>query len=456
MDTLSDAEQADTLSDDADRMQSMKDKLHRIRSEHQGTIDDAKQRRQRLSHELSLTASFRTILIGPQSLTQTVISEAENIQDTADITSSFLEAATTVAQHAEHLAGLADDHNEYNEALNRVEAQAQDVLDETLSLDDNAVQEAKAVHDANNAEPSQLTPLFDVHERRRHRLQERLERLNAFTDEHDDLTSTAEQLQHHAAKIHDHLAGIHDAHASNNPDKAQHDVNELQQHAEALHDHVKEHLASILDITPRDAGLNAYLAALEDAYDAAYQYAQANHDIIIELHDIQSTLQSRIDHLHSIADMLRSAHDDFKTTTRRLKDLLYTEINTEEHCGDDGKVPEDAVPDSLRNEANHLRQRQRTYIRSYTTSLRRASNLFDDTLLAVTQSNEARAHLAQATPETVVSDDVNAFLDDEFTDAYYVTLPDEDDPHRHNDDLTVAQAMKDAIDHIDDAASALR
>lgn len=447
MQTLSDAERADLFDDASQQLAQVKERLEDHRSDHTDALNDALTTQDDLLTELDHITAVTDALIGPDSIPAT-------LQDATEPTKTVERLADTITSHAEHIAWFADKHNDYNETLRSIHDDAHSILNDLLDADD-AITDARSVFNDNNERPRSLKPTFTIHDDKHTRLNDELASLD---DAHyEPETTSVEPLREHAAKIQDHLGGLREARQTGDDDKARHDLTGVQDHAAKLRRFLEDNLAGILDVHPAANGVKAYTARLNAAYDAAYQLAQTKDELARNLRSIHADVKSRANQLTHISDELSKHRHDFTNATRRLKDLLYTEIDTTEHAGSDGFVPSQAIPSSLDDEATHLRQRQRTFIRSYITTLRRAQTLIDPEKLAITPSGDAIQQLNQATTDAIIDDtDLNSYLRAHFSTEYYVSLPDEDDEHRANDPIRVAQRMQDVISTIDDATNALR
>ena len=444
MKTLSDAEQVDLFDNTEQRLATIKEQLEDHRATHTEALNDALTTYEELTDEHEHIHGVTNSVLGEHSI-------AHDIQDAAKPTKTVRHLAQTLAGHADHLAEHAAKHNEYNDALRRIHDDAQTILHDIHDTDD-AIHDAYDTFAANGDQPATLQPAFDIYTERLNRLDNELSQLDNVHYEPSNVD--ANSLSEHAQKIRDHLAGLDDA---DNPDKEHHDFTELKHHAQAIHDTIHDTLASILDVHPSANGVKAYTARVNAAYDAAYHVVQAKHELARQLRDITADLQSKARQLETVSDELSKHRHDFINATRRLKDLLYTEIRTEDHADNHGRVPDNAVPDELHEEAQHLRQRQRAFIRSYITTLRRAQTMISPSRLAITPAYQALHAFDNATTDKLLGDnDLNSYLRDNFTDDYYLSLPDEDDTHRDHDDLRVAQAMNDVITTIDDAINELR
>ena len=446
------------LDSEADRIRRFEHELNDDENTYTSKVEALKDDEAELRATVNAVHAVAKTIIQEDGVADDVISLAERIDDEPNdhIPSAFYALTDTLASHLDTIEGVADHHVEYAETVDAVRETINDAAIELEGLVDD--ERDDIINDIINDDkpvPSELKPLLDVYEEHEASVE------NALTDLlHDKPRLTADtpdeltdELAHQAQKVRDHANGLKHA---DDEDKRRHDTTKLIEHVKHAQRLVTDHLSSLLNVSPSSEALNAYNADVKATYAETKHLRSTREQAIKQLRSEQAKLIEQADTLNGLTDDLHHHRSKFYNATRRIKDLLATELTIDNQADENGFIPRDVVPETLEDDVEELQRRQREAITSYTKLLTRKDAIINDDYLSLFDRNVARQHLDDATSETMFNGHDDERVRQDFHDAYYVVLTDEDDVHRQRAPYDITAGMDAVIEHVDDAVEAIQ
>ena len=446
------------LDTEANRLQRFEDDLNADEDEYTAKVEALKDSEARLRSTVNAVHAVATTIIQEGGVADDVKRLAEQINEEPDdtIPRAFYTLTDTVASHLDTIEGVADHHVDYAESVDSVRETINDAAIELEGLVDD--ERDDIINDIINDDkpvPAELKPLLEVYEEHERSVEDALNdllhdkpRLTANTP--DELT---DGLAHHAQKVRDHANGLKHA---DDEDKRRHDTTKLTEHVEHAQRLVADHLSALLNVSPSSEALDAYNADVTATYAETKHLRSTREHVIQQLRSEQAKLREQADTLTGLIDDLDHHRSKFYNATRRIKDLLATELTIDNQADENGFIPRSTVPDSLDDDVNDLQRQQREAITSYTKLLSRKDAIITDDYLSLFNLDVARQHLDDATTETMFNGHDDERVRQDFHDAYYVVLTDEDDVHRQRAPYDVTAGMDAVIEHLRDAVEAIQ
>ena len=446
------------LDSEADRIRRFEHELNDDENTYTSKVEALKDNEAQLRATVNAVHAVAKTIIQEDGVADDVLSLAERINDEPNdhIPSAFYTLTDTLASHLDTIESVADHHVEYADNVDAVRETINDAAIELESLIDD--ERDDIINDIINDDkpvPSELKPLLEVYKEHEASVENALNvllhdkpRLTADTP--DELT---DELAHQAQKVRDHANGLKHA---DDEDKRRHDTTKLIEHVKHAQRLVTDHLSSLLNVSPSSEALDAYNADVKATYAETKHLRSTREQAIKQLRSEQAKLIEQADTLNGLTDDLHHHRSKFYNATRRIKDLLATELTIDNQADENGFIPRDVVPETLEDDVEELQRRQREAITSYTKLLTRKDAIINDDYLSLFDRNVARQHLDDATSETMFNGHDDERVRQDFHDAYYVVLTDEDDVHRQRAPYDITAGMDAVIEHVDDAVEAIQ
>lgn len=436
----------DELDEEKNSLLSFKAQLETDLADCKEHIESLHGEQERLKRDVASLHRYKDTVLGADSDAAILRDAAEDHGDT--LPETFTVLTETVHTHLEQIQRIVEAYQSYSERVETITEDIHDAVDhltEYTDQDDDLITDAIKRQDEYHV-PDSLKPLFRVYQDNEEAVTDAV--ANAERDLRvDHAHDFIDDLKHHKQKLRDHLVGVQEADGEN-PEKLSHDVSKIIEHLDQARTSITNHIGTILTVKPRAEDLNAYQARVKAAYSKADDLRVTRTKIIQEFQVQRSTLRQQGERLRGVKNDLDQQRAKFVNATRRIKDLLATAMQTEDHADDNGFVPQHSVPNDLHDDLDSLQTQQRNAITSYLKHLSRVQAVVNDDLLSLFAFDDAQDHLDQAHQDVFLHDETEQSIRDQFHDAYYLALPDEDDDHRDNASFLIAQRMDDTSSHV--------